>query len=154
MYGPRYYYAAVPALLLLTARGLQTLQGRFGLTATAAVFAIIVILALLTYWPGALSSLRGYNFISAEERSLVEEQIKEPALVFIPTNDWWDYGHFFSGNTPWLDGRIIYARDLGEKKNHCLRQTYPERVAYLWQPATQSITAMSPGEGTCPPDNG
>jgi hypothetical protein len=143
MYGPRYYFAALPALLLLTARGLQTLQGRFGTTATAMVFVTLIIFSLIFYWPGALSSLRGYNFISGQEKSLVEEQIEEPALVFIPVNDWWDYGRFFSGNTPWLDSPIIYARDLGEEKNACLLQAFPQRAAYLWQPESKKVTTLS-----------
>jgi hypothetical protein len=154
MYGPRYYFAALPALLLLTARGLQTLKDRFGLFATAAVFSVIVVLALFFYWPQALFSLKGYNFIGAEEKWLVEKQVEKPALVFIPTEDWWDYGRFFSGNTPWLDSSIIYARDLGGEKNSCLQQTYPERAAYLWQPETKSLVGVAPGGYICPPGSG
>ena len=82
----------------------------------------------------------------------VQEQVEEPALVFIPTGDWWDYGRFFSSNTPWLDSGIIYARDLGEEKNSCLLQTYPERSAYLWQPDTKSVIGVPPRENDCLPD--
>ncbi|MFN2179892.1 MAG: ArnT family glycosyltransferase [Candidatus Promineifilaceae bacterium] len=143
MFGPRYYYAALPALLLLTARGIQTLGSRFGRAATISVMAAIVILTLVFYWPGAVASLRGYNFISGEERILVEGQIEGQALVFVPVNDWWDYGRFFSGNTPWLDGRIIYARDLGEESNSRLQAIYAERQAYLFQPETKTLRALS-----------
>jgi hypothetical protein len=153
MYGPRYYYAALPALLLLTARGLQTLQGRFGLLATAAVFTGIVVLALYFYWPKALSSLKGYNYISGEEKSLVEKQVEKPALVYIPVEDWWDYGRFFSGNTPWLDSGIIYARDLGTEENGCLLQSFPQRTAYRWQADTKSVLVVPPGDYVCPPDS-
>jgi 4-amino-4-deoxy-L-arabinose transferase-like glycosyltransferase len=142
MYGPRYYFAALPALLLLTARGLQTLQDRFGSMAAGMVFAVIVVLTLVFYWPGALYSMRDYNFINGQEKSLVEEQVEEPALVFIPVTDWWDYGRFFSGNTPWLDGPIIYARDLGDEQNECLRQAFPQRAVYLWQWESKSTTTI------------
>jgi hypothetical protein len=154
MYGPRYYYAALPALFLLTARGLQMLKGRFGVFPTAAVFITILVLALFFYWPQALLSLKGYNFIGAEEKRLVEEQVEKPALVFIPTNDWWDYGRFFSGNTPWLDSGIIYARDLGGEINSCLQQSFPDRAAYLWQPGTKSVIVVPPGDSACPPEEG
>jgi hypothetical protein len=142
MYGPRYYFAALPALLLLTARGLQTLQDRFGPLAAGLVFTVIVVLSLIFYWPGALSSLGDYNFINGQEKSLVEEQVDEPALVFIPVTDWWDYGRFFSGNTPWLDGPIIYAHDLGDEQNECLIQAYPQRAVYLWQWESKSTTTI------------
>ena len=92
-------------LLLFTWTLTETVPlGRFGATATTLVFAVLLVLAMIFYWPGALTSLRSYNFISEEERLLVEEQIQGPALVFVPVTDWWDYGRFFSGNTPWLDG--------------------------------------------------
>jgi hypothetical protein len=149
MYGPRYYYAVLSALLLLTARGLQTLRGRSGPTATTFVFTVLLVLALIFYWPGALTSLRGHNFISKEERLLVEEQIQGPALVFVPVTDWWDYGRFFSGNTPWLDGRIIYAHDLDQAQNRCLQLTYPDRAAFLWQPDTNSVTAVATNGRNC-----
>ena len=154
MYGPRYYFAALPALLLLTARGLQALKDRFGPTATATVFAVLVLLGLLLSWPEKWASLDSYNFISSEELSLVAGQIEEPALVFVPVDDWWDYGRFFSGNTPWLDGLIIYARDLGDEKNNCLQQSYPERAAFRWQPDTKSLTAVVPGNTSCHPGTG
>ncbi len=143
MFGPRYYYAALPALLLLTARGIQTLGRRFGRVATASVLAVVVILTLVFYWPGAVASLRGYNFISGEELALVERQIEGEALVFVPVKDWWDYGRFFSGNTPWLDGRIIYARDLGKKPNSRLQAVYADRPAYLFQPETNTLRDLS-----------
>ena len=142
MFGPRYYYAALPALLLLTARGLQALSERFGVAATGAFLAVVVVVSLILYWPGAAASQRGYNFISREEQAVVEEQIEGQALVFIPIADWWDYGRFFSGNTPWLDGRIIYAHDLGHEQNTRLQQSYPGRASYLWQPDRKSVKAL------------
>ncbi len=143
MFGPRYYYAALPALLLLTARGIQVLGSQFGRAATASVVAALVILVLVLYWPGAVDSLRGYNFISGEERRLVEQQIEGEALVFVPVDDWWDYGRFFSGNTPWLDSRIIYARDLSKEENSRLQAVYPDRAAYLFQPDTNELRSLS-----------
>ena len=43
---------------------------------------------------------------------------------------WWQYGALFSANTPWLDGRIMYARDLGNALNAQLMALYPDRAAY------------------------
>ncbi len=149
MYGPRYYYAALPAFLLLTARGLQTLGKRFGTMGTVVVFVGLAGIALLMYWPNALEGLRGYNHIDGKDQSQVEAQISEPALVFVPVSDWWDYGRFFSANTPWLDGHIIYARDLSAKENDCLRAHYPGRSAYLWQPGTKSLATITEHTNDC-----
>ncbi len=63
----------------------------------------------------------------------VEAAIDGRALVIVSEEhgDWWEYGAYFTGNTPWLDGRIIYARDLGPAANARLRAHYPDRDAYV-----------------------
>lgn len=66
----------------------------------------------------------------------VEEQGQGQALIFIPVDeegDWWEYGNFFIGNTPWLNDRLIYARDLGDRQNQRLAALYPHYQAYRWQ---------------------
>jgi hypothetical protein len=58
----------------------------------------------------------------------------EQAILFIDItdkNNWWEYGRYFSSNTPWLDGPIIYTRDLGEQDNDRLLALYPHFQAYL-----------------------
>lgn len=151
MYGPRYYFAALPALLLLTALGLQALAKTWGGAGTALVLAAILLLALSTYWPRALREMRGYNFIDGADRAFVEEQLSGPALVFVPVQHWWDYGRFFSGNTPWLDGEIIYARDLGPAQNRCLQEAFPGRASYLWRPEEGLVAPVTWGEQACTP---
>ena len=47
--------------------------------------------------------------------------------------DRWEYGAFFSGNTPWLDGPVLYARDLGPDENARLAREFPGRAVYLWR---------------------
>ena len=45
-------------------------------------------------------------------------------------NNWWEYGRYFSSNTSWLDGPVIYARDLGAEENARLLARYPDFAAY------------------------
>ena len=134
-YGPRYFYAALPALVILTARGVTaflSIDGRFRL------LTIIIPLLLLGYnlyhLPGHIAAYQGYNFVSAAGLRSVEAVAQPPALVFVSASeaDWWEYGAFFSGNTPWLDGPIIYARDLDPAENARLRAHFPDRRNYRW----------------------
>ena len=133
-YGPRYFYAALPALIILTARGITaflSIGGRFRL------LTIIIPLVLLGYnlyhLPGRITGYQGYNFVSAAGLRTVEGVAQSPALVFVKAEaDWWEYGAFFSGNTPWLDGPIVYARDLDPTANARLRAHFPDRRAYYW----------------------
>ncbi len=152
MYGPRYYYGALPALLLLTARGMQaTAQkiGRSGQTAVAILAAVFILGNLLFYLPAAAAEHRGYNFINRHARAQVEAEIEGKALIFVANNplNWWEYGRFFSGNTPWLDGRIIYARDLGDEMNGRLLPYFPDYAPYRWREGNLARVAEWRGGG-------
>ena len=132
-YGPRYFYAALPVLALLTARGaaaLAAVGGRW-----VAVILVLLIGYNLLRLPAHVADYRDYNFVSAEPRQAVEAAVTTPALVFVTASevDWWEYGAFFSGNTPWLDGPVIYARDLGPDENSRLWSHFADRRAYLWR---------------------
>ena len=97
-----------------------------------------IVLLLVGYnvvqLPGRIENYRGYNFVSGAGQRTVAAAVETPALVFVAAGaaNWWEYGAFFSGNTPWLDGPIVYARDLGATENARLRAAFPERRAYRW----------------------
>lgn len=133
-YGPRYFYAALPALVILTARGVGALGEVVGRSAAA-----IILFALLIYGfvalPARLEAYRDYNFVDPGARAAAEAVVEPPALVFVAASrtDWWEYGAFFSGNTPWLDGPVIFARDLGPAENARLAARFPDREVYYWK---------------------
>lgn len=138
MYGPRYLYIALPAFILLTVRGVDAaarFPSRFPQARQKAVLFMLLLLIMgniVLYLPAQFKLHQGYNFISRAGLDLVTTQAATPALVFITGDNslWWEYGQFFSGNTPWLDGEIIYARDLGDAANRQLIELYPERHIY------------------------
>ena len=69
MYGPRYYYGALPALLLLTARGIQRAAewlGGEGKTAMALLVGLLIAGNLILNTPRVVEKHRGYNFISSQ----------------------------------------------------------------------------------------
>lgn len=133
-YGPRYFYAALPALVILSARGLIALGRATDRRVTTALVVGLAIYSVAAL-PDTVEKYRGYNFVNGQERAAVERSVERPALVLATVSeaDWWEYGSLFSGNTPWLDGEIIYARDLGPAENARLRAAFPDRRAYLWR---------------------
>lgn len=140
MYGPRYYYAALPSFLLLTVRGIEAagewLNGRTAdRHAITGLVALLVAGNLALNLPQQVTAHRGYNFISGEPLAQVERAIHGRGIVFVHNDEvnWWEYGCFFSGNTPWLDGRLLFARDLGEEENGRLLAFYPGYQAYQWR---------------------
>lgn len=136
MYGPRYFYAILPALLPLAAHGLKTAVCQ---RQTIALLLGLLLLAGMAKIPQWAAAYRDFNFVDGNLLAQVQETIPQtPALIFVgsQTGDWWDYGAFFSANTPWLDGPIVFARDQGEAANRRLRAAFPGRAAYVWRDGT------------------
>ncbi len=134
-YGPRYFFVALPAFVLLTLRGAQSLAawlgGRSGQQATGALVLLLVCGALLINSPRYLRQYQGYNFVDRQALTLLENDTEKPALVFVSHGpDWWRYGQVFSANSPWLDGPLVVARDLGPRLNRDLMRHFPERQLY------------------------
>jgi len=132
-------------LLLLTARGIQVAatvgiglaapwSRRLAQRGAAALVVVVLVLGnLLVYLPRQVPIYDDYNYISGEPLARVREARLTNALVFVLDGPgWWSYGALFIGNNPWLDGEVIYARDLGPERNRQLMAAYPTRKAYIF----------------------
>lgn len=143
MYVPRFWYEIIPFVFLLTARGFSLLLDYF----PKITMAIFVILAVLSFGklfgliptkdpdmmsPLTLKRLRGFNMVDSRIIKTVENNNLHNAVVFVNNcgNNWWCYGSVFSQNSPKLDTDIIYAKDLGSKKNGDLMNYFQERSFY------------------------
>jgi hypothetical protein len=145
MYGPRYYYVAIPWFALLAARGLEELYQwpmrvarRWPPSRVAALLPPALLLAFLlaynlgVYLPTQLPMYRGYNFVNAASLQAVSRARVHNALIFVqsnPPDQWWSYGSVFSANSPTLDSDVVYARDRGAIDVQLMRE-YPGRTYY------------------------
>lgn len=150
MYGPRYYYEAIGALALLTARGFAILANglphtsipggaamapRPSWTAGPAVGALVAALIgvnVVGYLPPMIGAHYAYNGVSRTALDTLERAQVGRALVFVSQTwpDWQPYGSVFPANGPLLDGDVVYARDLGSSQNARLMASYPDRRAF------------------------
>jgi hypothetical protein len=136
MYGPRYFYEATLALVVLTTRGLACLAGAAWSTPRGIV--VMAIAGALWLWtlvlavPEMVLTASGYNGISRASIRLVDAQVQPPALVFVRQDPpaWQPYGSVFTLNTPLLDGPIVAARDLGRARNADVAAAFPNRRIY------------------------
>jgi 4-amino-4-deoxy-L-arabinose transferase-like glycosyltransferase len=148
IYGPRYWYVAMPFLLLMAGRGLDLLgrvaarvtgpawRGRAGWLVPGALFALFSLYTLTQGIPWQANVHRGYNDITPDALVRAESAGLSNALVFValePSRPNRDYGKVFFANDPLLRGPVVYARDLGGEANARLAMLYPDRRAY-WLP--------------------
>jgi 4-amino-4-deoxy-L-arabinose transferase-like glycosyltransferase len=148
IYGPRYWYEAMPFFLLVAGRGLdllgrvawrvagRTSSGRVRWVVPGGLFAVFTLYTLTQGIPWQASVYRDYNDITPAAVASAESAGLSNALVFVelhadrPNRD---YGKVFFANDPLLRGPVVYARDLGAEKNAELARLHPEREPY-WLP--------------------
>ncbi len=142
---PRYYYEALPALLLLTARGIiisVEFLNRLSLSFAGGNFkfgrlVVGLVLLFVAYnfiWnlPPLLAAQKGkYNISPAPLQVVAQANLTEPALVFVKNvESWSDFAAPFAANSPSLDGPVVYAIDWGHELNKKVRSQFPERTCY------------------------
>lgn len=125
-YGPRYWSATIPCFALLVARGvteLYRLPLRLGfrpdrmaaLLGPCLLTVLFVLYDLTVYLPAQVPLYQHYDYMSSGPIQAVQHADLHHALVFVVTRpEQWSYGEVFPGNSPLLNGDIIYARDRGQ----------------------------------------
>jgi 4-amino-4-deoxy-L-arabinose transferase-like glycosyltransferase len=143
VFGPRYAYESVSALLVLSAAGILRVgdwarrRGRLGLLVAALVALVIADLAF--YLPHQLRAYRGLYGITAEPREAVSTADLHNALVIVrEARGWWDYAVLFSLNGPTLDGDVVYASDCGPDNGELVAR-YPGRTVYTFDSSTMTL---------------
>ncbi len=144
IFGPRYWYEALPFLLLLSGRGIVVL-GRSGAALTgagrqgrtrwvmAAVIGLLLLYNLTQTLPSQVRAYTGYNDVDASSLRTVAAAHLDHALVFVGLERAFvrrDFGKVFFANDPLLHGPVVYARDLGAARNRDLLAAFPDRQPY------------------------
>ncbi|MDM8528489.1 hypothetical protein QUF58_09800 [Anaerolineales bacterium HSG24] len=145
---PRYYYDALPALLLLTARGILIMwgylrgQSKWGQVASNGLVALIIgAIVYSVGWrlPPLLAEQKGKYGLSPEQLRPVEMvQLDEPALILVTdVTRWRHFAIPFAANSPTLDGPIVYAIDDNPDTTRQLRQYFKGRAC--WRLTTKQL---------------
>ena len=135
-FGPRFLYAAVAPLILLTARSLMALPSLLerllpGRRLTGAV-GVALALAFVYGWTIIVPQMadfysRNYYGANPDIPRAVAEARLTGAVVLVPDHY---YPSLFPLNAPALDDDLIYARDLGPSQNRELANEFSTRTLY------------------------
>jgi hypothetical protein len=149
VYGARYWFAGVPALVLLTALGLRALA-RDAAPALRPVVAAVVVACVaynvVAYLPLRLRELPRFGGISVDLADSIDRAGVEGALVFVrATGPVFNDG--FHLNDPTDPEATLFAHDRGAGNDPLLWQ-YPEREAWRWD--GERLVPMSSRAGALP----
>jgi hypothetical protein len=144
---PRYWLAALPALLLLTARGVditacslrrlgeRLTHGPLARLPVAALY--LALIGLVAYdafifLPPELTAFRGRYGVTTAPLQVVREAGIRHAVVFVDgVEHWYDFAVFFAANSPTLDSDVVYAIYHNPKQAGAVRALYADRACYL-----------------------
>lgn len=163
IYGPRYYYEALPAALILSAAGIRWLDGtlrhplaglhnqwmgsiRFILTNS--LVCLLIIFNLTFYLPGRLSSLVGLSGITRDCASTLQafsDEHEEPLLVFINLQkSFHEYSCTLDNTSPFQDSHLVTAISRDAIIDRSIVDSFPERTVFYYNPATREFSQPKP----------
>jgi hypothetical protein len=163
LFGPRYYYEALPACVLLTAAAINWLAGipekvtgmpfwksirtwRFIAVSFVSVF--LVVCTLNYYLPLRLPRFNGlYGASAARLNPFIKMDKPEitPALVIVHISEGWtDYSTLTDLSTPYFDTPFVFSLSKGEKSDAIAAGMFPQRLVWHYYPDEPFILRAAP----------
>lgn len=150
LFGPRYYYEALPGLAITSAAGVAWLGGWLGSrvrrwaaprrVTVATVFLVLVALNLLYYVPLRVGGLHGLYGVSRKAMQPFESADLGRALVIVhPVDSWTEYGTLLTLTPPFADSGLLLAYSRGAAADARLARLFTDRPVYHYyadQPET------------------
>ena len=154
--GPRFYYTSLPFIVILTARSIFEIINRVAQikqcsdrcikNAFCVLFLIYCVFCACLRTPH-LFSYYSNTFWDVDNKLMhkVQEMGIKQAIIFQESYGYRGdgLGSGFLHNSPWLDGTIIFAKDLGERNVELMR-LFPGRQYYLAKRDQQGNIKIQP----------
>ena len=128
LFGPRYYFEALPGLVILTALGISWLAGwmtrigdhsqqpegflRYRAPLVVSLVGVLIFCNLYFYMPPRLKALSGlYGIERSDLDPFLSDEAQEltPALVIVHSEKWMPYGSLLELESPDLESPFIFA---------------------------------------------
>jgi uncharacterized membrane protein len=150
LYGPRYYYEALPGLAIVSAAGISFIGGwsvKAGLLigvrrrAVTALLAGLIAVDLVFYLPARLASMRHLYGISRQALAPIEAANLGRALIVVhPEHHWTEYGALLTLAPPFSStDEILLTIFLGGDQDGELARDFPDRILYHYFTSEPSI---------------
>jgi hypothetical protein len=152
LYGPRYYFEALPALAVASAAGVVWLArhaqrlggaGRRGVgTAIVAALLLMLVGANVAYYlPMRLAGMRGLNGASrsAQQGLLSAEGLPGTLVLVNPTRSWVDAAVLMLLAPPFDERGFLVAWDRDSSADQRLREQYPGHTVMHYYPDLPGI---------------
>ncbi|MCK4975394.1 MAG: hypothetical protein KAS36_00515, partial [Anaerolineales bacterium] len=155
LFGPRYYYEALPALAVTSAAGVAWVGGflteapsaRWRRPLTVGVLAVLMIGNIVFYLPGRVGGMRGLYNISGDPIDFIEQKELEEVLVIVHSEHWMEYANLLLLAPPFSDSDLRISWSRGDVKDEKLIEELSEYQVFHYyadNPRMLSTTPRSP----------
>lgn len=147
LFGPRYYYEALPMLAVLSAAGVGWLggwlpaihRGRITPLIGVGALAALMLVDLTMYLPARLDGMKGLYGISAGPvRSLRASDLGR-ALIFVRSDRWMGYANLLLLAPPFSHDDFRVAWSVGLDRDQQVADQYPGYTVYYYDPSEPNL---------------
>jgi 4-amino-4-deoxy-L-arabinose transferase-like glycosyltransferase len=144
LYGPRYYFEALPGLAFVSAAGVAWIGGwltkmpRLARLRRVAISVLIVVLLglnVLYYLPARVGGMRGLYGISKAPIVALQDQDFEGALILVHVDRWHRYATLRLLSPPFSSEDILVAWSFNPVRDAMVQEAYAGRTIYHYYPS-------------------
>lgn len=142
IFGPRYYFEALPFLWIASARGLIKLSStRLPCRLTKALLPGLIIWTIVFSIAPKFKDAAGLDGINRKDADIIAQRGLKDALVFVRGDYWTHYANLSWLNQPDLKNNVLFAQDRGPVENPQVILDYPRREVYYYDRSRQELIA-------------
>ncbi len=156
LFGPRYYYEALPALAVASAVGVAWLGGWLGDSlrmvrprrlAMTALITLIISLNCIFYLPARVGGMQGLYGISRSYLLPLQQADLKNALVLVHSDTWHRYGTLLMLTSPFTPSDVLVAWGIGPELDAQVIRDFSDRLIYHYYPDDPHTLYLEPREG-------
>lgn len=143
LFGPRYYFEALPSLAITSAAGIAWLGGwgrrikrfpQLRSSATAALVMLLLCMNIFFYLPIRVGGMHGLFGIKRESMRALQENEPGNALVIVHAKRWMQYGALLPLTSPFTGSDLLLAWTNIPERIEELSADYGDRPIYHYYP--------------------
>lgn len=156
LFGPRYYYEALPALAVASAAGVAWLGGWLGESsrmvrprrlAMTAFITLLISLNCIFYLPVRVGKMQGLYGITRTHLVPLQQADLKNALVLVHSDSWHRYGTLLMLASPFSPNDVLVAWGINPELNVQVIRDFSDRSVYHYYPDDPHTLYLEPRQG-------
>lgn len=141
LFGPRYYFEALPGLAIMSAGGFGWLGGwlagsrgsvRVRRLLSLGGLALLFLFNVVFYLPRRVGGMQGLYGIDRQSASPFEVSHPDRSLILVRAPRWFQYARYLYQVEPFSDSQLLIAWSRGDEIDGRLMRSYPHRTIYYY----------------------